>query len=82
MATTVISNELVAIVIATALIYYYLYNHPTRWVRMTGCVGIMLVPLTLVAVQDSVIMYVLWLVNLMIGGIKFTTEVAEIIPTR
>lgn len=73
-----ISDEFLAIVVSVGIMYLFLYNHKTRWVRMLGSFGIIIVALGAGVVADEIEMYIFFLVNLMVGGYRFVMEVASL----
>lgn len=74
-----LTDPFVAIVIAIMLLYHFLYKHPIRWVRMSGCFAIIIVSVGFGIIENTVPMFILMSVNMMIAGLKFIFDVGETI---
>lgn len=74
-----LTDGFIAVVIALGLLYFFMYNHKTRWIRMVGCFAIMIVGVGLGAIADTVPMFILMSINLLIAGLKFIMDVASMI---
>lgn len=76
-----VSDGMLAMVMAVGLLYIFMFNHRIRWVRMVGAVIIIIVSGALGIVEDTIIMYTLFLVNLVICGLRFVSEVT-MLPSK
>lgn len=75
-----LTDGMVGILAILGLFYWKLYNHPVRWVRMVGCIAIIIVSGAFGLVEDTAIMYVIFLGNLIVAGLKFIEDVGQILP--
>lgn len=73
-----VSVEFASITIAILLAYIFFYWEPTRWKRMVGCFGIMILSVGLGAVADTIPLFILMAINLMIAGLKFIEDVGKL----
>lgn len=76
-----LTDGFIAVIIAIGLGYYFLYKHPIRWVRMVGCFAIMIVAVGLGVVEDTIPMFILMSINLLVAGLKFVFDVGELLST-
>lgn len=75
-----VSNELVAIVVAMLLLYFWgMDGQRERWIRMIASAGFIAAGLTLVIVGDNVPMFMLFGVTVIIGGIQLFRDVTSLV---
>ena len=77
-----LTDGMIGLILAEIALYYFLYNNKVRLWRICGAIGVALLPIFLVMIEDSAVMYAIWMVNLLIGLIKLIQEVGQIIPHR
>jgi len=75
-------NNMFALVGAGLLMFFTAFVNKRRIWRMVGSIGLILVAMGTVLVADNIIMYILFAVMLMFGGIKLFQEVTDITSTR
>lgn len=73
-----VTNDFLAMLVALIVLYAFMYKHPTRWVRMAGCFAIIITSIGLGIIEDSIPMYILMMVNLMIAGLRFIQDVSQL----
>lgn len=77
-----LTDGFIAMIIALGITYYFLFTSPTRWKRMAGAVGVILIGVSLGTVEDTIPMFVLSMINLGIGLMKLAEEVATLVKIR
>lgn len=74
-----VSNEMLAGLASLAIIYWLFFNNRTRWIRMVGAVLIVVVAGVFGMVADNATMYVLFLVNLLVGTLKLVSLTSTVV---
>lgn len=74
-----VSVEFASIIISIMMMYLFLYNNKTRWIRIAGCFGIMITSIGLGVIADTIPLFILMTVNLLIALLKVIEETGEII---
>lgn len=74
-----VTDAMLGLTLAVVLLYITMYNHKKRVWRMVGCVAIIVVTGALGAVEDSLVMYSVFLVNLMVCGLRLINDVSMIV---
>jgi len=73
-----ISNGMIAMVIGVILTYIFLLKNNQRLWRMCGALLIIVLGISFVVIEDTIPMFLLASVCIVIGGITFIKEVAEV----
>lgn len=74
-----VSVEFASVTIAILMLYLFLYFNEIRWKRMVGCFAIMIVSIGLGVVADSIPMFILMSVNMLIVLLKFIEDIGELL---
>lgn len=74
-----LTDAFLALVFAQIILYVVLYTSKTRWKRIVGAGGIIVVGFSYVLIADTIVMMILMLISLMVGGIKIFDEVSALV---
>ena len=74
-----LTNAFMALIVAQIGVYVILYRNKVRWVRMVGAFALIGVGVSFVVIEDTVSMYIFFLISLMVAVIGLMKDVASLV---